>query len=404
MFFVFFILGALSCSDSRNLFLEKNKPVKVDESKLVLTQFPSKIVFVNENNIATLNSFQIIGIYDLAFGNNILNFDISKLSINQDSLINSTFGKKYESSILYKTIEDDNVEPFGKKRQIKSFSFDNNKFYIHFSVLCDIIYKQDSSNADLINKNAKLKSLVEKYGSIQLTEMDFLDFLCITNDKFIIQKIIPIYYSNMLKNNGFVPLYNKQFFVENNKLYFAISKSILDKNSNKYIFHENIAQGDITNYDYLNIDEKELNLDYSEFNKQKFYSSPLLFSKFEENYYYSNTKEISRWNGLDKILAKNDLEKNEWIDAFSMINENKVIMFNSFHSSKLHPTEFELNYGVDSVTNKQIKIFDCKTRKSLLSEAIPLDSYSPISSNSKIVFMNKDDKNYFFNVINYGEN
>jgi hypothetical protein len=63
-----------------------------------------------------------------------------------------------------------------------------------------------------------------------------------------------------------------------------------------------------------------------------------------------------------------------------------------------------LNYGVDSVTNKQVKIFDCKTRKDLVIEKIPLDSYSPIISRSKIVFMNKDDKNYFFNVINYGEN
>ncbi len=401
--YCFLALWGISCNSPQSYFFDEVVSIKVDEKNFVWTQFPTRVISVDSDRIATLNSSQVIAIYDLKTGNNLDFFDISKQNFDKDSLIINTYAKKFEKKAIYKTIEDDNVEPFGKKTQIKAFSYSDKKFYIQFSVLCDILHQEDSACQQIINENEQLKSLMEKYGSIKLVESNFLDFLCITNEHFQVLNIAPLYYSNFLEEEGISPAYNKYFLWNENKLKFAVSKSSYQEVSKDRNYKISLATGDIFNTENIVIPENNLNLDYSDFGVQKIYSSPLLFSRIGDKNYCSNSKEVINVSDQDKLLIKDDLEKNEWIEAFSMIDNNTIVMLNTFNTSKKHPTDFEKNYEIDSTINKQIKIIDRSSKKILLKDNLLPSSYSPIITESKIIYFSKDAEGYYINLINYGK-
>ena len=129
----------------------------------------------------------------------------------------------------------------------------------------------------------------------------------------------------------------------------------------------------------------------------------MLLSSIEGKSYCSNSKEIVNISNQEKLLTRNDLEKNEWIETFFMFDENTIVMFNGFTTSKKHPTDFEKNYEIDSTINKQIKIIDRVSKKILLKDNLSPSSFSPIVTESKIIFFSKDAESYYINLINYGK-
>lgn len=83
----------------------------------------------------------------------------------------------------------------------------------------------------------------------------------------------------------------------------------------------------------------------------------MLLSSIEGKSYCSNSKEIVNISNQEKLLTRNDLEKNEWIETFFMFDENTIVMFNGFTTSK-NILLILKNYEIDSTINKQIKIID----------------------------------------------
>ena len=298
----FLALWGISCNSPQSYFFDEKKAIKVDEKKFVWTQFPTRVISLDGDRIATLNSSQVIAIYDIITGENIDVFDISKQNFNKDSLILNSYAKKFEKKAIYKTIEDDNVEPFGKKTQIKAFSYSDKKFYIQFSVLCDIFHQEDSASQHIINENEQLKSLVENYGSIKLVESNFLEFLCVTNEQLQVLSIVPLYYSDFMEEQGVSPAYSKYFFGSDNKLQFAVSKSSYQEVIKDRNYKISLASGDLLNTENIVISENNINLDYSSFGVQKIYSSPLLLSSIEGKSYCSNSKEIVNISDLDRVF------------------------------------------------------------------------------------------------------
>ena len=92
--YLFVITGFISACTHKtgNYIFENTIAVKVDESKLVLTRFPSQVETIRDSIIAMLNSYQKLSLYNIYSGKNIDNFSIHH--INFDSLIHNTFQKK----------------------------------------------------------------------------------------------------------------------------------------------------------------------------------------------------------------------------------------------------------------------------------------------------------------------
>ena len=384
---------------------EKIHSVKIDESKIVLSKFPSELTEINDSTVGVIAS-QKLSLYNIYSGRNIANF--SAQTIKFDSLIRETFQKKYSGKREY------NYDPAsagglkGGNCQLTSFYYSNNAFYIYVNTLAQVKYINDSVGLAQYTENDRVKEAQKKYGKdMHVKIMEFVEFIFVVDNDFHLKKIIPLYENEQLKKDNYQPYYFKGFIINNDKMLFSILKRSepVEKITSKMTpgkSYYTLADIGLENDNDVNYKLSFKDVDFSDFSLHDYFSSAFVFQQNSNVLIMSTGKEIYNVETGVRLFSKEHLKSNEWIQAFHYDNDKNLIAVTSCHFKKAHPTILEATYDIDSVGEIKIKMFEAK--KSTWTDEKNIENKKNLSfliTKNKVVYFDKDKENYYFKYIKY---
>lgn len=386
---------------------ENTDSVKIDESKLVLTNFPSGMEEINDSVVGIVNMGQKISLYNINTGNNIRNF--STENINFDSIINVTFQKRYpdKREYIYDAIYAGGLSDGNS--QVKAFRFSDNAFYIYVNTLVEVKLLNDPDQLKKYENNPEVKAALKLAGSANLSVMEYIEFIFVTDNLFRLKKVIPQYEKAKLKREDYSPFYQKGFTINEGSVYVPILKGGQTFENVRSKLKDDKAYFSLAKFDLANPDSAVFRLsfkdmDFTTLSLQDYLSSYFQFKNDAEGLLFSNGKEICDVETGEKLFAKKSLKSNEWISDFHKNNDNEVTMVTYKLNKKLHPTETEVAYGIDSVSGIQIKVFNENTGWSPAKQIPSTVKPMFLVTKNKIIYIEKDKDNYYFKHISYHEN
>jgi hypothetical protein len=397
-----------ACTHKTNFYnFETIRSVTIDESKTVLTSFPTVIKEVNDSTIAIINAGQKLSLYNLYSGINTLNF--STENINFDSLIQQTFQKKYagEREFIYNKQATGGLSE--GNCQLLSFDYTAGLFYIYANTLAQVNYMNDSLAVAKFSESEKVKEMQKKNADATIRIMNYLNFIIIVDNHFNLKEIVPLYEKTILQKDNYTAFYQKGFAVSNNKLYAPIQKNNQtfeqiaspvkwDATSNTMVMI------DLKNKEQANYRLSIKDIDYNGFSLHDYFGVPFSFSNNNNTLQFSNGKEICEIENSKKIFAKKNLSEKEWIQTFNSKEDGKIVMTTYRLDKKLHPTDFEKSYAIDSLNSMKIKLYDTQTSTWTKEKELPIKHFSTIITSSKIIYFDKDNTHYYLKYISYNEN
>ncbi len=410
-YYFLILIGFMSaCAHKTNYYnFENCNKLKLDESKVVLKNFPTHMEMINDSLMAAVNSHKNLSIYNIYTGRNIANLSLQ--SLNFDSLIKNTYQKKYANEILYNYDSLSDLGISNSNSQIVSFKFDRKKLYIHISVATNVVYLKDSSVLKNFIKISKTEEIAKKYKEMNYTIVEQLEFLIIAtidNNKISSKEILPLYLPKTLKQQNYFLIYYKGFYVDSNYVYVSICKQddpYETMSSNKKSQPYYLAKINLEDQEKFDLLLTNKQVDFTDFTIDAYYGNQVSFEKKGGDIFFFNGRDVFDITGNKKIFSKSNLKSNEWIGEYYIENDSKIVVvaYNLYHKKK--PTEFEKHYAVDSLGVSSIKLFDLETNKWILEKALPNEiSNSKAIYNGKIVYMSRDKQNYYLNYIQYNEN
>ncbi|MBA3706464.1 MAG: hypothetical protein H0W84_11375 [Bacteroidetes bacterium] len=398
-------MGACTHKTSTYNF-ESADSVKIDESKVVLTRFPIQLEEINDSVIGAINSRKTLSLYNIYSGKNIANFLVD--NINFDSLIQSTFQKKYEGKRNYSYSKEALAGLLDMVEQVNVFQYTDTTFYIYVNTISEVDNLNDTALLLKYYDMKGIKKLKKTNKELKMRTNEFVHFLFITDNQFVLKEIIPLYDPPMLKKNNYSPIYERAFYVDGNDLHYFLmknSEAYETLRSKKNLKSSYTAVSDLKDETKTRLLLNNDIIDYSDFSFDDYLGSSAKFTKKNNELIYFNGKEICEVKNGKKIFSKKNLNANEWITTF-YINEDKqkIITLNYNKDKKKNPTEFEEHYAVDSVNTIRIKIFDIKTSKWIAEKKLTDYHYPPLITKNKIIYFDKDKQNYYIKYIRYNEN
>lgn len=395
-----FFSGGCSREKSEYTFKEM-QAVEVDESKVVLTRFPNELKEINDSTIGTMNSGTHLSLYNIYTGVNIANFSTQFISF--DSLITSTYRKKYLNKREYKYDVKMTAGMAGGNSQLLNFYYAENNFYVYVNTLVDVNYVNDPKELEHFLKNANANQINPSDVNIQI--MEYLEFLFVLDNELNIKNIIPLYEREKIKTHNYSPFFQKGFAIKNSTLFVPIynnEKGVADMSA-KLVYNNDLsclAKYDLTNDSTADFALTFKTIDFNDFSIRNYFTSTFKFRNVDGELFFSNGKEILNVDSEKRILSKDRLEKNEWISDFQK-HKNTITLITYKLFKKQHLSETEKAYGADSLGDLQIKVFNddlVATKK--LSQTTP----SFLVTENKIVFIEKNKEHYYIKSIGYHEN
>lgn len=399
LLFTFFLGGC--AREKSEFFFENTGAVEIDESQIVLTRFPSELKEINDSIIGAMNSGTHLSLYNIFTGKNTANFSTESLSL--DSLITTTYRKKYANKREYIYDATASAGMSGGNAQLLNFYYSKNTFYVYVNALAEVKYVNDPQELQRFLKTANAKELNTEDVDIQI--MEYLEFIFELDNQLKIKKIIPLYSQTKMKADQYSPFFQKGFSVERNQLFVPIynSEKGFSDMSAKMICNDNLyclANYDLTNDTVVNYSLPYRTVDFSDFSIRNYFTSAFKFQAADDDLLFSNGKEIATVASERKVFSKEHLEKNEWIRDFHKDKSTITLLTYKLLKKKL-PTESEKMYGADSVGDLQIKIY----RDDLIAtEKLSQANTSLLVTSNKVILVEKDREHYYFKSIRYHEN
>jgi hypothetical protein len=398
-------LGSCSREAGSSFSFDPADSVKVDESKTVITRFPSGMKEINDSVTGMVVNGQQISLYNISSGINVSNFSTQKF--NFDSLVHCTYQKQYEGKRIYTYDAKTAGGLTDGNSQVLGFDHSEGAFYIYVNTLVDVNYDNDTLTLKKYENDPQLKAIKEKTGSYSLVVQDYLEFIFVTDEQFKIRSIIPLYERNALKAKDYFPYYQRTFAVQGNAIYAPILK-----NSETSQGISGKLRSDPGSFTLAKLDTKDLqaaefrlsykDIDFSDFSLNDFFSVPLVLKYNTNGLLFSNGKEICNTESAEKLFSKKALDAHEWISDFYPNSNSMLTLVTYTTAKKVHPSEMDLAYGIDSISSIHIKVFD-KEKNTWLADKAVQTKTNPmfLVTNSKIIYIEKGKENYYFKVINY---
>lgn len=187
-FLLIFTLFLGGCVQEKSEYVFENTTVsEIDESRIVLTRFPSELREINDSIIGAMNTGTHLSLYNIFTGKNTANFSTESLSI--DSLITETYRKKYANKREYIYDATASAGMSGGNAQLLNFYYSENKYYVYVNTLAEVKYVNDTEALQRFLQTANAKQLNTEDIDIQI--MEYLEFLFELDDQLKIEKIIP---------------------------------------------------------------------------------------------------------------------------------------------------------------------------------------------------------------------
>lgn len=404
VYFLVIICFMGSCTHKADsIVLSKTVTIPIDESKLVLMRLPKKLRSINDSTVAAVNSSQKISLYDLRNGNNILNFSLDVF--NFDSLVHETFQKKYNG---IKTINyNQGYELNGTNYQLINYYNTDSAFYIQISLIAEVEDLKNPAEMKFSNRG-DIKISQDSIENVRIVFMDYLNFIFITDQNFKIRQIVPMYIESTIRNNLYYPYYLKNFFVDNSFIYVPVAKidpqPDLEAKINNEPANFCLAKIDLHNQQSVNYLMNHRTLDFTDFRLQDYLSTHFSYNVNDNRKLFCTAKEIAeiKESGT-KLFHKKDLKSNEWIEDFHQNKNQELLMITYTIDKKGSVIISGKACPIDSVTGKHLKIFNLKTNTWSAEKALPVGHQDVALSRDKIIFLSRDEKNYYLNYIEYHE-
>lgn len=399
--FLLFTIFLGGCAQEKSeFFFENTDAVEIDESKIVLTRFPSELKEINDSIIGAINSGTHLSLYNIFTGKNTVNFSTESLSL--DSLITTTYRKKFANKREYIYDATASAGMSGGNAQLLHFYYSKNTFYVYVNALAEAKYVNDPQELQRFLRTANAKDLNTEDVDIQI--MEYLEFLFELDNQLKIKKIIPLYSRTKMKADQYSPFFQKGFAVEGNQLFAPIyhsEKGFADMSA-KMVCNDNLyclANYDLTNDTVVNYSLPYTAIDFSDFSIRNYFTSAFKFRTSDDELLFSNGKEILTVSSAKKVFSKDRLEKNEWIRDFHK-DKNTITLLTYKLLKKNLQTESEKIYGADSVGDLQIKI--CRDEL-VATEKLSQAQSSFLVISNKVILVEKDKKHYYFKSIRHHE-
>lgn len=394
----------MACSHKTNtLSLERAHTIVLDESQKVLLRYPQQLKSIDDSTVAAINSGQSLSFYNFKTGQNTRN--ISLENFNFDSLIETTYRIKFKEKKHF--IYEQGYEMNGSNYQFINFTKADNQLYLMVSLLVEVENLVDSTEVQKMRALEETKKLGEKAQNAQIIIMDYVNFIFVYNTSLTLKRIIPIYSESDIRKKNYYAYFHKNFFVKGNFLYVPIAKNEsvpnlqgkINLNPSNYC----LAKIDLSDSAPIAFLVSYKDLDFNDYRLQDYFDSRSSFCNSDQAILYSNGKEVVELETNKKVLEKSKLESNEWIrEVFK-------------HSDELYIASYHLNHNgsvviagktcpVDTMEASHLKIYDCTTNAWKSSVLLPIKNQLFCFANDKLVFITKDDKNYYLNYMNFHEN
>lgn len=400
-------LGSCGREESVSYSFTRTDSTKIDESKVVLTRFPSGLKEINDSIAGMVTNQHQIGLYNLNSGQNILNFNTK--NINFDSLIKETYQKRYSGKRIYTYDSLTAGGLSGGNSQVLGFFPTEDMFYIYVNTLTDVNYSADADQMKKLENDPQIKELIAANGNFEMIVQDYLEFIFVTDQQFHIIKVLPMYLQENLTSKNYSWFFQKNFVIENNTLYVPLindsfitgtAKTEENKSPEKY----SVAKLKLNNSEAA---EPKLNysqIDFSGFSTNDFISSCCVFRKSAEELLFCNGKEVVSVEKGGKRFQRKSLAENEWIQDFNIGKDKRLVFITYCKYKKKQPNEIEIQYNIDSIADINIKVYDINTglwlsKKQLTGKENIL--YQP--EKEHILCIEKGKENYYFKRIYYYE-
>lgn len=400
-FFIFTLLLGGCVQEKSEYVFENTTVAEIDESRIVLTRFPSELREINDSIIGAMNMGTHLSLYNIFTGKNTANFSTESLSI--DSLITETYRKKYANKREYIYDASASAGMSGGNAQLLNFYYTENKYYVYVNTLAEVKYVNDPEELQSFLQTANAKELNTEDVDIQI--MEYLEFIFELDNQLKIKKIIPLYARTKMKANQYSPFFQKGFAVEGTQLFVPIynSEKGFSDMSAKMVCNNQLsclANYDLTNDNLVNYSLSYKTIDFSDFTIRNYFTSMFKFRNVDSELLFSNGKDIVDVTSEKKVFSKDRLEKNEWISDFQK-NKGTITLLTYKLLKKKLPTESEKMYGADSLCDIQIKVYEEElvATKNLTGQAT-----SFLVTANKVIFIEKDKEHYYFKSIGYHEN
>jgi hypothetical protein len=391
-----------SCTHKADsIILSKTANVAIDESSLVLLRLPQKLRPVTDSAIAVINSAQKLSLYNIYSGKNQSNFSLEKF--NFDSLVEETYKKKYSG------IKEINYEKEyqlnGTNYQLINYYNTKNSFYVLVSLLAEVKLL-DAAASSLING---LENKAIQAEDVEIQVMDYLNFVFVTDNNFKIREVIPMYAESFIRNDQYYPYYHKNFLVQENIIYIPVAK--IDPNPNLEAKISaipgtfSLVKVDLHNQNSLQYLMDNKNLDFSDFRLQDYLATHFSYCiTGDHKELFCSAKEIAELSEHEsKIFEKKHLQSNEWIESFSETKNGKFTILSSTVDKKNSVVISGRTCPVDTITAKTLRTFDLSEGKWNAEAKLPLIRSEMCLSQNKILFLSKDENNYYINYIEFNE-
>jgi hypothetical protein len=402
-----YFLGA--CSREVNTYsFDTPDSVAIDESKIVLTRFPIGVKELNDSVMGMVTNIHQIGIYNIHTGENLMNFSTQR--VNFDSLIKETYQKFYEGKRIYHydTLTAGGLS--GGNSQVFGFDHWGNSYYIYVNTLADVDYSGDKLQIEKLKQEPQVKALAANVGNFKLIVQDYLEFIFVTDERFNIRGIFPMYLRDTLTSHSCNCNFQSGFAAEGNNIYvpvlcskFYTGTPVPKGNAAAEVF--SVAK--LSMSDPIDVDLKLSynTIDFSDHSANEFLSFREAFKRNNHGLFFCNGKEICHVEQNKKIFEKKYLDKNEWISNYCL-NDNGIITFTTYHSfKKINPGEDELLYAPDSISGISARLFDTKNSTWLARQALPNShEINYVPAKDHILCVEKGKEHYYFKIIPYNEN
>lgn len=374
----------------------------IDESKLVLMRNPANLQFVSDSVVAVTNSHQKLSVYNYYSGKNLQNFSLDKFDF--DSLISLTYRKKYDGIKTYKY--DKGFELNGDNYQLINYYYTNKTYYVFISLLAGVNDLKDSSAIVKARNSEASKNLDNAAKAAPITVYDYVNFMFTLDDRFLIKDVAPMYAEYEIRKQDYFAYFHKNFAVEKDYIYVPVAKTSdninlqekVDDHKNNFAFVK-INLHDQSNMQFI-VDYNDL--DFSDYRMQDYFDACCTYASSGDDLLACTGKEIINIQTRQKLFAKENLNKDEWIDNFYK-KEGHLLFLSTYTKSHLKSITISGHVcPVDSTTESHLKVFDTKANKIIIDKKLPA-VFVGMLSKDKILNTTYDKKNYYFDYIGYHE-
>ncbi|MFL5764753.1 MAG: hypothetical protein ACJ77K_12485 [Bacteroidia bacterium] len=394
---VIYFLGSCSREVNSGFNYKAADSVALDESKVVITREPWSIRQINDSVAGAIIAGQQVSLYELRTGKNIRNFNTR--NINFDSLTKTTYQQHYkERSYHYDALTAGGLS--NGNSQMLDFIHSDKRYYIYVNTTVDVNYDKDTAQLKKYENDPQIKAIREKTGEFNLIVQEYLEYLFVTDEEFKLLQIIPLYENELLKKDGYSPLYQRGFMVSNNAIIFSIIKDdLVTKGAETTLNSCNnccaLAKVDLDHPDQLTYLLPFENMNMKNYNLHHFFSSLFRLKVNEKNTFFSNGKGIYTVETGKSALPESALKANEWISDFSW-NDHRILLATYMTYKKKHPSDTDIAYGVDSIANFRIRVMGPDSGTDITEKVLAPSGLSPIDVNAeKIVWIVKDKEHYY---------